>query len=427
MKNLDSLLPKTYHRPPPKNDQQLRLFTPAISDISPRDVRDAMELPFLSLSKHKRTEPIEYRSASGAHIFVDAPTRTGIANIYDWDLIIYCVADIRDRMNKGQTVSNLVEFAPGDFLDTVRRPNTKQYQDGISKSLERLQATSVTTNIREHDQDCSSKIRKGFSWVNSYTDVTRTINTKDGPKKIVQTYQVELCTWLYNAAISDSLILALDPDYFLLMGGYERWLYRIIRKSAGYNEWTWSLRTLFERSGLMTVTKPKPERTRVESDEVFAKRCQDHEVDEKDIRLKNREAYRKFAYDIRSIVKGNQPAPPTQPGDQPAKRKPPIPGYVLTMQVLKGEYHLTAKAIETKRARARLQPGEDTHRARAGAFALDFEAEDKAKQMCLGARLDYYAVLEEWKASTLRNKVQLKNPNIAFLGYVQTVIRNASR
>ena len=373
-----------------------------------------MELPFLSLSKQKRTIPIEYTSPAGTHIFIDAPARTGIANIYDWDLIIYLVAVIRQRVDNGEEVENMIEFAPGDFLDTVRRPNTKQYQEGIVQSLRRLHATSITTNVRQQDQETSSKKEEAFHWVTGYSHTTKTINAANGPKEIVQNYRVELCPWLFKAAKNHKIILSLDEDYFLLTGGYERWLYRIVRKSAGYGAWTWRLRTLFDRSGVL-----EPQRLEGKNKET-----------DKEFQKRRRETYKRFAYDIRRIVKDNDPetikAKAKQAEAEGKKPKAPIPGYILSLKLVEGEYHLTAKAIETQGARAPLVDGEDTHRMRAGAFAIDFETEDAARARCIAVGADYYAILEDWKKSTLKNRMTLKNPNKAFLAYVKKACANAS-
>ena len=39
--------------------------------------------------------------------------------------------------------------------------------------------------------------------------------------------------WLYAAVLNDALVLTIDRSYFGLIGGLERWLYRIVRKHAG--------------------------------------------------------------------------------------------------------------------------------------------------------------------------------------------------
>ena len=39
--------------------------------------------------------------------------------------------------------------------------------------------------------------------------------------------------WFYRAVLDDALVLTIDPAYFGLTGGLERWLYRLVRKHAG--------------------------------------------------------------------------------------------------------------------------------------------------------------------------------------------------
>lgn len=39
--------------------------------------------------------------------------------------------------------------------------------------------------------------------------------------------------WFYTGLLDTSLVLTLDPVYFQLTGGLQRWLYRMVRKHAG--------------------------------------------------------------------------------------------------------------------------------------------------------------------------------------------------
>jgi plasmid replication initiation protein len=208
-----------------------------------------MELPFLSLSKQRRTKPIIYGDPTKPTIQVYAPEKTGIANISDWDIIIYCAAHIRAALNAGEPTSQRVRIVPAEYLRATRRHNGKKYQDGITDGLRRLKATQIETSIRLEDQRGSFKKDGHFSWINDYWVTSRIINMAGGPKEIVEHYELELCSWLYQAILNTSLVLTLDSDYFLLDGGYERWLYRLVRKSAGRGEWTWTLAQLYERSG----------------------------------------------------------------------------------------------------------------------------------------------------------------------------------
>ena len=51
--------------------------------------------------------------------------------------------------------------------------------------------------------------------------------------------------------MDDALVLTLDPAYFRLSGGIERWLYRLMRKHGGRQRdgWRFDLRHLYLKSG----------------------------------------------------------------------------------------------------------------------------------------------------------------------------------
>ncbi len=85
--------------------------------------------------------------------------------------------------------------------------------------------------------------------------------------------------WFYGAVLDDALILTIDRGYFGLTGGLERWLYRLVRKHGGRQEFGWSFdfRHLHSKSGSLSPLKH-------------------------------------FAYDLRDIV-----------------RRQPLPGYRLTI------------------------------------------------------------------------------------------------
>lgn len=48
-----------------------------------------------------------------------------------------------------------------------------------------------------------------------------------------------------------ALVLTIDPAYFRLKGGIERWLYRLVRKHGGRQEhgWQFDFRHLYRKSG----------------------------------------------------------------------------------------------------------------------------------------------------------------------------------
>ena len=62
--------------------------------------------------------------------------------------------------------------------------------------------------------------------------------------------EVVLPDWFYQGVLDRRLVLAIDPGYFALTGGIERWLYRVARKHAGRQPdgWEFDLRHLHAKS-----------------------------------------------------------------------------------------------------------------------------------------------------------------------------------
>ena len=63
---------------------------------------------------------------------------------------------------------------------------------------------------------------------------------------------ITLADWFYEGVLMEGGVLAIDPAYFTIKGGRERWLYRIARKhagGAGDEGFAISLPVLFEKSG----------------------------------------------------------------------------------------------------------------------------------------------------------------------------------
>src|SRR3546814_10687797 len=64
--------------------------------------------------------------------------------------------------------------------------------------------------------------------------------------------RITLAKWFYDGVLLEGGVLAIDPAYFSLTGGRERWLYRVARKhagGAGTDGFAISMPTLFEKSG----------------------------------------------------------------------------------------------------------------------------------------------------------------------------------
>ncbi|GGZ32589.1 replication initiator protein A [Asticcacaulis endophyticus] len=201
---------------------------------SPRDQRDLMERPFFSLSKSLRQAPILYRSA-GVEVQVYALPEYGMASIWDADILIWAASHLVDAQNRGFEPSRRLRFTPYQLLTQVGRSTGAQDYRRLKAALVRLQSTVIRTNIRHGDH----WRRQQFSWINEWDERVTRSGRAEGMEFV-------LPDWFYRGVIDHNLILKIDPAYFRLTGGIERWLYRVARKHAGHQAGGW----LFEAAHL---------------------------------------------------------------------------------------------------------------------------------------------------------------------------------
>jgi plasmid replication initiation protein len=112
-------------RKAPPADPQLELFSAIFTDIAIRDTQETMEVPFLSLSKRPRFDPIEFKSGD-LEIAVSGGKPFGIANIWDWDLIMWLLSQVRHAIDTGQTPSRKIRFSRHAYLKAARRKASGQ-------------------------------------------------------------------------------------------------------------------------------------------------------------------------------------------------------------------------------------------------------------------------------------------------------------
>ena len=214
-------------------------FVVATGDASPRDQRDLMERPFFSLAKAKRTAPILYESA-GVRVEVFGMAEYGMATIWDADVLIWAASQIVAAENSGLTTSRFFRFTPYQLLMAIGRATGAREYRLLKNALIRLQSTSIRTTIRQGEH----WRRHQFSWINEWEELT----TRDGR---IEGMEFVLPDWFYRGVTDRSLVLAIDPAYFRLTGGIERWLYRVARKHAGHQPhgWLFEVAHLHQKSG----------------------------------------------------------------------------------------------------------------------------------------------------------------------------------
>jgi plasmid replication initiation protein len=225
-----------------RDEGQVDLFLPQLTALPLRDQRETMERPFFSLSKRKRIKPIDYVSPDRKiTVHVSANSEYGLATIYDLDILIYCASVLIEHKRRGTNeIPQTLHVVPYDMLKTLKRDVGGRAYELLGNSLDRLQSTTVKTNIRSGDA-----VETTFSWLDSYSQ----IRDRSGQ---IRGMRITLAKWFYDGVLMEGGVLAIDPAYFSMTGGRERWLYRVARKhagGAGADGFAISMPTLFEKSG----------------------------------------------------------------------------------------------------------------------------------------------------------------------------------
>ncbi len=221
--------------------EQLPLFRALPGDMAPRDSQDLMAFPFFSLAKSRRTAPIDFRSG-GVTVRVEGTQEHGIATIWDADILIWAASQIVEARDAGIPTSRLMQATPYEILRFIGRGTSLRDYQRLKAALDRLQSTTVATSIRE----ISGRRLHRFSWINEWKERADACGAPLGIELI-------LPDWFYAGVLDAALVLTIDPAYFRLTGGIERWLYRLVRKHGGRQAggWQFDFAYLYRKSGSM--------------------------------------------------------------------------------------------------------------------------------------------------------------------------------
>lgn len=233
-------LPVAIALPGPQSQrEQLDLFRALPREMAPRDAQDLMAYPFFSLAKSRRTTPIDFHSG-GVTVRVEGTAEHGIATIWDADLLIWAASQIVEARDAGIRTSRLMQATPYEILRFIGRGTSLRDYQRLKAALDRLQSTTIATSIRQ----TSGRRLHRFSWINEWKERT-------GPDGRSLGLELVLPDWFYAGVIEQALVLTIDPAYFRLTGGIERWLYRLVRKHGGRQRqgWQFDFRHLYLKSG----------------------------------------------------------------------------------------------------------------------------------------------------------------------------------
>lgn len=221
---------------------------PDFSDISLRDYQETMQRPFFSLSKRKRIKPIDYTSPDKSVSVHVSPNPTyGMATIWDADIMIYLASHLNELRERGANdLSPVIRLQPGDLLKRICWGTSGRAYERLVNALDRLQATTIKTNIR-----ASAKSRETtFSWIDSYTHLV------DERTQRSLGMEITLSKWFFDGVMDKRNVLSISPLYFEITSGLGKWLYRASRKHAGGNGaegFTIGFETLHQKSGSESI------------------------------------------------------------------------------------------------------------------------------------------------------------------------------
>lgn len=226
-----------------EKSEQIDLFLPYLADLSLRDQREVMERPFFSLAKSKRLKPIDYTSPDGkTWVHVSANPDYGMATIWDADILIYCASMLNDmKQRKLNDIPRTLKIMPYDLLRSIGRPISGRSYELLGQALDRLQSTTVKTNIRSEQRREAT-----FSWLDNWSQLI------DEKTERSRGLSISLSSWFYEGVLMAGGVLSIDRAYFDITGGRERWLYKVARKhagGAGEGGFAIALPTLFDKSG----------------------------------------------------------------------------------------------------------------------------------------------------------------------------------
>ena len=222
-----------------KEREQLDLFRALPGDMAPRDAQDLMAYPFFSLAKSRRTAPIDFRSG-GVTVRVEGTQEHGIATIWDADILIWAASQIVEARDSGIRPSRRMQATPYEILRFIGRGTSLRDYQRLKAALDRLQSTTIATSIRE----TTGRRLHRFSWINEWKERA---DARGAPLGL----ELILPDWFFAGVLDEALVLTIDPAYFKLTGGIERWLYRLVRKHGGKQRdgWQFDFPYLYRKSG----------------------------------------------------------------------------------------------------------------------------------------------------------------------------------
>lgn len=207
---------------------QIDIFVADILDITPKGDLTTMEHPVFALSTKPDREVWEYRNpSSDVHIKV-SPSQEGRPTIFDKDLLMFCISQVVEGMNRGRSIGRRVQIVAYEFLRATSRGTGGKDYEALLAAAERLRGVTITIQSTKATGD--EKRRRRRADVRGLIE-SATVIESDTKGRMVH-LEIVLSEWIYEA-INDRRILTYHPSYYTLRKPNERRLYELCRKFCG--------------------------------------------------------------------------------------------------------------------------------------------------------------------------------------------------
>jgi plasmid replication initiation protein len=208
-----------------------------------RDNQKLMAHPFAGFSKDLEEITYQRQFSDGREVMVHVSSGVfGMATIHDFDIVLYVISVIQEAMNRGEEPPRTVTFTPRQFLTWTGRSTGGRAYDNLYQALERLASTSVKTTVSEGGSR-RENMEPWLAWNIRLREDGETLRRNDQ-------ITIRLNSWLWTSVAEHEFVLAIDQSYFNLRSSYDRFLYRVFRKSVGQDRfWGWKMRTLYKKAG----------------------------------------------------------------------------------------------------------------------------------------------------------------------------------
>ena len=178
-------------------------------------------------------------------IRVEGTQEHGIATIWDADVLIWAASQIVEAKDAGLRPSRLMRATPYEILRFIGRGKVAAR---LPAPQGRAGSPAIDHGGHVHPRD-NRPAPAPLSWINEWKELADASGTPLGIELI-------LPDWFFAGVLDAALVLTIDPAYFRLTGGIERWLYRLVRKHGGKQAYGWQFdfRYLHQKSG--STAKP---------------------------------------------------------------------------------------------------------------------------------------------------------------------------